>query len=76
VAYRGNSPQAANVRDSFLRKLPQLYNMAFFGDHLRKSFGRSLKAVPELPQWKTNFNFYIRVMQKLMYYRLTSILGL
>jgi hypothetical protein len=44
--------------DSFLRELPQPFNISFFKDHSRPSFGRSRKTVPDLPQWKTNFNIY------------------
>jgi hypothetical protein len=63
--------------DWCLSGLQQLYNIIFFGDHRtanlavpsnsRPSFDRSRKMVPDLPQWKTNFNFYYDILQKYMY---------
>jgi hypothetical protein len=43
----------------FLRELLQLYNIAFFGDHAQCKLGRSWKIWRELPQWKTNSDFFL-----------------
>jgi hypothetical protein len=60
----------------FLCKLPQLYNMAFFGDHSRPSFGRLQETVADVPQWKTNFKFYFDILLKYMHGGPKSMIGI
>jgi hypothetical protein len=75
VAYRGTSLRIAG---SFIRERPQLYDITFFGDHCTANlavsfnsmpsiFGDRGKMVPDLPQSKTNFNFYDDILQKYIY---------
>jgi hypothetical protein len=54
----------------------ELYNIAVIRDHSRASLGRSLKTAHDLPECKTNFNFYDDVLQNFMYCGPKSMSGI
>jgi hypothetical protein len=83
VAYRSRY-QSPSCQCSRIRFYVICHNfITSFGDHITRTWqfavnrGRIRQiAVPDLPQWKTNFNFHDDMIQKLMYHVPNSILGI
>jgi hypothetical protein len=67
VAYSGTTGSELPIRGFVLRELPQLYDIAFFGDHRTANLTVRCETRPDLQQWNTNLNFYDDILQKYMY---------